>query len=286
MLHHEEPQHILFAGESFSGKTTNMKLVIDHLCYLAQGNANCDQRVKSALQVVHALVNAGTPINPDSTRCALQTQLTFGSSGKLSGVIFNVFLLEKLRVSSTDMDQSNFHIFYYFYDAISAAGELNALSLDAGRKYRYLRIDDDKVETKLPYCRYDSSGNAAKFAEFESALKLMDFDEAQIQCIRKVLAAILILGNVRFKQDGKIAAIETMDEVLKVAKLLEVDEKKFEWALVNYCLIQSGAAEKRKHTIDEARDARDVLASTIYLRLVDWIVNILNQKFAFGRAVL
>lgn len=103
MLHHEEPQHILFAGESFSGKTANMMLIIDHLCYLAQGNANCGQRVQSALGVLHALINAGTPINPNSTRCALQTQVTFGSSGKLSGVIFNVFLLEKIRVSSTDM---------------------------------------------------------------------------------------------------------------------------------------------------------------------------------------
>lgn len=183
-------------------------------------------------------------------------------------------------------DQSNFHIFYYFYDAVSASGELDALSLEGGRKYRYLRVDDDKVETKLPYCRYDAAGNAAKFQAFEDALKLMDFDDVQVQTIRKILAAILILGNVRFAEDGKFAVIETIDEVRKVAKLLEVDEKKFEWSLVNYCLIQSGAAEKRKHTIDEARDARDVLASTIYLRLVDWIVNILNQKFAFGRAVL
>lgn len=163
---------------------------------------------------------------------------------------------------------------------------MDALSLEAGRKYRYLRADEEKVETKLPYCRYDASGNVAKFQEFEDALKLMDFDDAQILTVRKILAAILILGNVRFAEDGKFSTIETVDEVRKVAKLLEVDEKKFEWALVNYCLIQSGAAEKRKHTIDEARDARDVLASTIYLRLVDWIANILNQKFAFGRAVL
>lgn len=103
MLHHEEPQHILFAGESYSGKTTQLRHSIDHLCVLGEGNNNCSERVKKALKVVHALVNAGTPVNPDSTRCALQTQLTFGTTGKLSGAIFNVFLLEKLRVSSTDM---------------------------------------------------------------------------------------------------------------------------------------------------------------------------------------
>lgn len=107
-----------------------------------------------------------------------------------------------------------------------------------------------------------------------------------MEAIRQVLAAILILGNVRFTDDGNFAVVENIEEAHKVAKLLELEYKKFEWALVNYCLIQSGSAEKRKHTNDEARDARDVLASTIYCRLVDWIINIVNQKFAFGRAML
>lgn len=169
---------------------------------------------------------------------------------------------------------------------MSEANALAALKLEPGRKYRYFRAEDEPLDSKLPYCRYDPQGNVAKFKQFEENLKLLDFDDEQLHSISKVLAAILILGNVRFSDDGKFATIETMDEVLKVAQLLEVDEKKFEWSLVNYCLIRSGAAEKRKHSIDEARDARDVLAATIYCRLVDWIVNIINQKFALGRAVL
>jgi len=36
----------------------------------------------------------------------------------------------------------------------------------------------------------------------------------------------------------------------------------------------------------QARDARDVLAQNIYTRLVDFIVNTINQKLAFNRAVL
>lgn len=169
---------------------------------------------------------------------------------------------------------------------MSKLNQLDALKLDSGRNYRYLRVESEKLDCKLPYCRNDEDGNLTKFQEFEDDLKLLDFDEDQIQSIRKILAAILILGNVRFADDGKFATIETTDEAMKVAQLLGLDEKKFEWALVNYCLVQSGVAEKRKHTNDEARDARDVLAGTIYSRLVDWIVNIINQKFAFGRAIL
>lgn len=169
---------------------------------------------------------------------------------------------------------------------MSKLEQLDALNLESGRNYRYLRVESEQLDCKLPYCRNDPEGNVAKFQEFEENLKLLDFDAGEIESIRKVLAAVLILGNVRFADDGKYATIETTDEVHKVAKLLEVDEKKFEWSLVNYCLIQGGLAEKRKHTNDEARDARDVLAGTIYSRLVDWIVNIINQKLAFSRAIL
>lgn len=182
---------------------------------------------------------------------------------------------------------------------MSKLNELESLELEAGRNYRYLRVESEKLDCKLPYCRNDEDGNVERYQEFEANLRIMDFDEEQIQSIRKILASILILGNVRFATaaddataasgsdgGGNFATIETLDQVHKVCRLLELDEKKFEWALVNYCLVQSGIAEKRKHTNDEARDARDVLAGTIYSRLVDWIVNIINQKFAFGRAIL
>lgn len=177
---------------------------------------------------------------------------------------------------------------------MSKLNELESLELETGRNYRYLRVESEKLDCKLPYCRNDEEGNVERYHEFETNLRLMDFDDEQIQSVRKILASILILGNVRFAaadddthNGGKSSAIiETRDEVRKVCRLLELDEKKFEWALVNYCLVQSGVAEKRKHTNDEARDARDVLAATIYSRLVDWIVNIINQKFAFSRAIL
>lgn len=36
MLHHEEPQYILLAGETLSGKTTNMAHLLRHLLFLGQ----------------------------------------------------------------------------------------------------------------------------------------------------------------------------------------------------------------------------------------------------------
>lgn len=103
MLHHEEPQHIILAGESYSGKTTNLKLLMKHLGVLGEGNPGVYERIVNGYKALCALINAGTPINPNSTRSIMQVQMTFGPSGKLSGAIFWVYLLEKLRISSTNM---------------------------------------------------------------------------------------------------------------------------------------------------------------------------------------
>lgn len=103
MLHHEEPQQIIMAGESYSGKTTNLRHAIKHLTILGEGHKNVGERVIQAQDITHAITNAGTPINPDSTRSVYQVQMTFGQGGKLSGAIFSVYLLEKNRVSSTDL---------------------------------------------------------------------------------------------------------------------------------------------------------------------------------------
>lgn len=163
---------------------------------------------------------------------------------------------------------------------------MDKYSLDAGRSYRYLRLPEETPASKLPYVRDEPDANPARFDEFERLLRQLDFADEQLELVRRTLAAILILGNVRYMNDGKFAVVENVEVAQRVARLLQVDDKKFQWSLENYCVIQSGTAERRKHTGDEARDARDVLAGTIYCRVVDYIVNTVNQKMAFGRSVL
>ncbi|CAD7079978.1 unnamed protein product [Hermetia illucens] len=286
MMHHKEPQHILFSGESYSGKTTNIRLFAEHLFFLGSGNKGATERVRKAMRVISMLVSAGTPLNPNSTRCTMQHILTFGTTGKLSGAIFTVNLLEKMRVSSTDMDQHNFHIFYYFYDHMEANGLCENYSLEKGRKYRYLRIPGEKQITKLKYARDSPAENANLYKEFEEILLDLDISRKNLETIRKIFAAILNLGDVRFKKNDKRAAeFEESEVVSKVADLLRLDEKKFLWSMLNYCKVKGGIAERKHYTPEEARDSRDALAATMYNRVVDWIVIKININLAFPRAV-
>ncbi|XP_059618004.1 neither inactivation nor afterpotential protein C [Phlebotomus argentipes] len=285
MLHHEDPQHIILAGESFSGKTTNYKLALKQLRFLGEGNRDIAEKVMKASTIVEALTHAGTPTNSNSTRCIVQNQVTFGATGKLSGAVYNVFLLEKSRVSAIDMTQSNFHIFYYFYDGLASRTRLGEFMLDCGRKYRYLRIPDIAGNCKSTQIRDDVAGNAEKFAEIEQCLVDFGLSEEQLTSFCCILAAILLLGELNFREEEGVGELENVEMAARVARLLKVEEKKFVWALQNYCVVEKGSAERRRHTGNEARDARDVLAGALYSRLVDWIVNILNHQLTISRAI-
>lgn len=197
-------------------------------------------------------------------------------------------MLEKLRVSSTDMSQPNFHLFYYFYDAMVAEERLKDFNLEGGRTYRYLRVPDTYEKTKLNHVRDDPQGNVLKFKVFEQALLGLDISPDTLETIYRILAAILILGDVRFKESDsdRKAAIVDARPIKHIAELLKVEQKKLQWSMLNYCVILGGNVEKRRHSPDEARDARDVLAGLLYSRLVDFIVNTVNGKLAINRAVL
>lgn len=71
-----------------------------------------------------------------------------------------------------------------------------------------------------------------------------------------------------------------------VAELLEVDSKKLSWSILNYCVIVNGTAVRRKQTISGVLECIRVFAQTLYSRLFDWIVNVINQKLSFTRAIL
>lgn len=154
-----------------------------------------------------------------------------------------------------------------------------------GRSLRYLRICESDSST-VP--RHDSESNIQKFQEIENILKEFEFSQDQIESVYNILAAVLLLGEIKFKgQVGDNAEIDDNEEIVqKIALLLNVDAAKFSWALTNYCLINKGVAVRKKQTCDEARSARDVLANNLYSRLVDYIINFVNHKLSYGRVIL
>lgn len=172
---------------------------------------------------------------------------------------------------------------------MKANNRLAEFDLEGHRNYRYLRIPTNPKAAGSNSTRDTPEKNVVKFHDVENALLDLDFDKSQLQSMYEIMAAILLLGEIKYQVGEDLNArssIENPEVVARVAKLLKVDEKKFSWALTNYCFIKNGTAERRKHTVDEAREARDCLAAVLYSRMVDWVINIMNQKFSVGCAIL
>lgn len=117
-------------------------------------------------------------------------------------------------------NQSNFHVFYYFYDGLEASKSLKKYFLPSGRKLRYLRITDKNSEKKRAFkVRNDSQNNVIKFEELRECFKFMDMEE-HCETIWKVLAAILILGEIRFVEGNNGEAELDNNEIANRGKNL------------------------------------------------------------------
>uniref|UniRef100_A0A0A9Z196 Neither inactivation nor afterpotential protein C n=1 Tax=Lygus hesperus TaxID=30085 RepID=A0A0A9Z196_LYGHE len=290
MLHHNVTQSIIISGETTSGKTSQCKQIIRHLTHLGMCNSKISEKVLKGVDLLHAFGNAATPENPDSTRHASVTQVTFSNTGKLSGAIFWIFQLEKFRVTgSRSPYHANFHVFYYFFDALKNAGELDKYKLDDDTDYCYLRrdISDEDKDIKVPPGpRDDPDGNVAMFKRLSTLFADLDFSPEDLEFVWRTLAAIILLGEIKYKDDGdKNADIEDTGVIEKISTLLAVDCKRLSWALCNYCVVEQDTAARRRHSRPEALLARNVFAQNLYSRLVDWIVNNLNQKLSLTRAI-
>ncbi|KAJ8920810.1 hypothetical protein NQ315_004951 [Exocentrus adspersus] len=181
------------------------------------------------------------------------------------------------------LSQSNFHFIYYIYDGLVAANLAEKYKLNTKRGYLYLKLNE-APETTQP--KNDIQTNINKFHRIVQYLEELQFSGDEMCTIYSVIAAILNLGEVRFHEDESgFAETENNEPLSNFSELLEVEEKKIAWALTNYCLVDGGKAVRKRNTCEEAKDSRDVLANTLYTRLVDYIVSIINKKLSLGKQI-
>ncbi|XP_057665363.1 neither inactivation nor afterpotential protein C isoform X1 [Diorhabda carinulata] len=282
-VHHKAVQQIVLSGETGSGKTSNYLHLVDHLFFLGENASVSSSRIKNTILLLHSLIHASTPSNIYATRAVFRTEINYGKSGKLSGASFKIHCIDKSRVSSTDKLQSNFHIFYYFYDGITSTPMYEKYKLNTSRQYDYLRISK-KDKTNTP--RDDIPANIVKYKKICSYLRDLEFTTEEIVTIHSVIVAILHLGEAKFvENEDMLAVLQNKEEVENFAELLDIDAKKICWALANYCVIKDGSAYKVRQTCQEATEVRNVLANSLYTRLVDYIVGTINNRLAFGKAI-
>lgn len=280
MKSYNQNQCVIISGESGAGKTEAAKRLMQYIANVSGGSDPSIQRTKNMVLATNPLLesfgNAKTLRNNNSSRFGKYLELEFNQQGEPVGAKITNYLLEKSRVVGQITNERNFHIFYQFTKA-------------ASNEYRELfgvQQPQAYVYTSRSKC-YDVQGidDASDFRETLEAMRVIGLDKAEQDNVFRMLAAILWLGNVTFRENDQ-GGVDVADQSVVdfVAYLLEVDAAHVNKALT-IRIVETARGGGRRGSVYEsplnpvqATAVRDALAKAIYFNLFDWIVLRTNKS--------
>src|SRR5690606_489556 len=119
-------------------------------------------------------------------------QIYFNAQGEPVGADITNYLLEKSRVVGQIANERNFHIFYQFTKGASAQYQ-QMFGIQKPETYVY---------TSRSKC-FDVDGidDVAEFQDTLNAMKIIGLSQSEQDSIFRMLAAILWVGNIQFRED-------------------------------------------------------------------------------------
>ncbi|KIW87740.1 myosin-1 [Cladophialophora bantiana CBS 173.52] len=274
MKAYKDNQCVIISGESGAGKTEAAKRLMQYIASVSGGTDSRIQRTKDMVLATNPLLesfgNAKTLRNNNSSRFGKYLELEFNEQGEPVGAKITNYLLEKSRVVGQITNERNFHIFYQFTKA-------------APKEYRDVfgvQQPQSYVYTSRSKC-FDVPGidDASDFRETLNAMQIIGLSKAEQDNIFRLLAAILWIGNITFR-DNDQGGVDIADESVVdfVAYLLEVESAHVHKAMT-VRIVETARGGGRRGSIYEsplnpvqASAVRDALAKAIYFNLFDWIV--------------
>ncbi|MCJ1359883.1 MAG: class II myosin [Icmadophila ericetorum] len=279
-------QCVIISGESGAGKTEAAKRIMQYIASVSGGSDSSIQEIKDMVLATNPLLesfgNAKTLRNNNSSRFGKYLELQFNAQGEPVGANITNYLLEKSRVVGQIKDERNFHIFYQFTKAAS----------QNHRENFGVQTPESYVYTSRSKC-FDVAGidDHGDFKDTLNAMRVIGLAQGEQDNIFRMLAAILWIGNVTFREDESgSAAISDQSVIDFVAYLLEVDAAHVLKALTLRIVETSrggrrGSIYEVPLNITQATAVRDALAKAIYFNLFDWIVTRLNASLRARGAV-
>jgi len=279
LMQTKRDQCVIITGESGAGKTEASKILMQYITKISAGGAAADTIKDKLLQtnpVFEAFGCAKTVRNDNSSRFGKYMEIQFDGAGTPLGGKISQYLLEKSRVITRADGERAFHIFYM----LLSQGE------EFASKYE-LKNDPDLYEylalSRCYTCEHQDDG--VEFKHVQHALTTLGFTESDKDAVFSILAAILILGNTKYKGVSKGATegseVTNKEVLTSVAKLLKVNPEVLETALTTRT-VTTGVAKRRSTisvylTTQQAVKARDSFAKALYNAVFTLVNEMLNK---------
>uniref|UniRef100_A0A8C0ES99 Unconventional myosin-VI n=1 Tax=Bubo bubo TaxID=30461 RepID=A0A8C0ES99_BUBBB len=202
--------------------------------------------------------------NNNSSRFGKFVEIHFNEKNSVVGGFVSHYLLEKSRICVQGKEERNYHIFYRL--CAGAPEDIREkLFLSSPDNFRYLnrgctryfanKETDKQILQNRKSPEYLKAGSLkdpllddhGDFNRMCTAMKKIGLDDAEKLDLFRVVAGVLHLGNIDFEEAGSTSA-------------------GLNWVPLK---------------VEQANNARDALAKTVYSHLFDHVVNRVNQCFPF-----
>ncbi|XP_006835828.1 PREDICTED: unconventional myosin-VI isoform X2 [Chrysochloris asiatica] len=301
-------QSIIVSGESGAGKTENTKFVLRYLTESYGTGQDIDDRIVEANPLLEAFGNAKTVRNNNSSRFGKFVEIHFNEKSSVVGGFVSHYLLEKSRICVQGKEERNYHIFYRLCAGASEdiRGKLHLSSPD---NFRYLnrgctryfanKETDKQILQNRKSPEYLKAGSLkdpllddhGDFIRMCTAMKKIGLGDEEKLDLFRVVAGVLHLGNIDFEEAGSTSGgcnlkNKSTQSLEYCAELLGLDQDDLRVSLTTRVMLTTaggtkGTVIKVPLKVEQANNARDALAKTVYSHLFDHVVNRVNQCFPF-----
>ncbi|XP_014636558.1 PREDICTED: unconventional myosin-VI isoform X1 [Ceratotherium simum simum] len=301
-------QSIIVSGESGAGKTENTKFVLRYLTESYGTGQDIDDRIVEANPLLEAFGNAKTVRNNNSSRFGKFVEIHFNEKSSVVGGFVSHYLLEKSRICVQGKEERNYHIFYRLCAGASEdiRGKLHLSSPD---NFRYLnrgctryfanKETDKQILQNRKSPEYLKAGSLkdpllddhGDFIRMCTAMKKIGLGDEEKLDLFRVVAGVLHLGNIDFEEAGSTSGgcnlkNKSTQSLECCAELLGLDQDDLRVSLTTRVMLTTaggtkGTVIKVPLKVEQANNARDALAKTVYSHLFDHVVNRVNECFPF-----
>ena len=237
------------------------------------GPAPIEARTMHALAVAEAFGNATSLWNINATRNGLVWAISVDEDGKMVRTTLAMLCTERSRLLPTRVNpekEKNFHVFHWLLADIAANG-----SADEKALYRY------DVLKCVDGTDVDSAEDATRWAEFAASAAVVGLTEAELDGLRRMLKAIMCLGNISFADAGDNQTVvdgASRAYLVDCARCLGLSLRDLEEALI------AAGDDDGDVSQQEQQEFCGALAAQAYEAVCSWVVLALNRQLVTSEA--